>query len=243
MLTKLHAGGKFDSNSYKVSGGLHGVGVSCVNALSEKLHLEIWRAQGRESFHTWEQDYEKGAPKGPLTADRQSRQEDRHQDHFKPDSDHHGGDEVQLRHAGPAPARTGVPEQRPKITLTDEREEPEKNTEFLYNGGIAEFIKHLNRGKSVLHENPIYMEGEKPGPSGTVGIEIALQYNDGYAETLFSFANNINTVDGGTHLSGFRTRADPHHQFLRPAGRAVQRRQRELSAATMSAKVSPRSSA
>ena len=92
-----------------------------------------------------------------------------------------------------------------KITLRDERVEPEKQDIFLYNGGIAEFIKHLNRGKSVLHENPIYIEGEKPGPSGTVGIEIALQYNDGYAETLFSFANNINTVDGGTHLSGFRS--------------------------------------
>jgi DNA gyrase subunit B len=92
-----------------------------------------------------------------------------------------------------------------KITLRDERVEPEKQDVFLYNGGIAEFIKHLNRGKSVLHENPIYIEGEKPGPSGTVGIEIALQYNDGYAETLFSFANNINTVDGGTHLSGFRS--------------------------------------
>ncbi len=78
-------------------------------------------------------------------------------------------------------------------------------TRFIYNGGIAEFIKHLNRGKSVLHENPIYLEGEKPGPSGTVGMEIALQYNDSYGETLFSFANNINTVDGGTHLSGFRS--------------------------------------
>ncbi len=92
-----------------------------------------------------------------------------------------------------------------KITLTDEREDPYKTAQFLYSGGIAEFIKHLNRGKSVLHENPIYIEGEREGPSGTVAIEIALQYNDGYAETLFSFANNINTVDGGTHLSGFRT--------------------------------------
>ena len=92
-----------------------------------------------------------------------------------------------------------------KITLTDERVDPEKTADFVYNGGIAEFIKHLNRGKSVLHDSPIYVEGERPGPSGPVGIEIALQYNDGYAETLFSFANNINTVDGGTHLQGFRT--------------------------------------
>jgi DNA gyrase subunit B len=92
-----------------------------------------------------------------------------------------------------------------KITLTDEREDPYKTAEFVYNGGIAEFIKHLNRGKSVLHDSPIYMEGERPGTTGPVGMEIALQYNDGYAENLFSFANNINTVDGGTHLQGFRT--------------------------------------
>ena len=93
-----------------------------------------------------------------------------------------------------------------KITLTDEREDPEKVTPFYVPGRHqSEFIKHLNRGKSVLHENPIYIEGEKPGPSGTVGMEIALQYNDGYSETLFSFANNINTIDGGTHLSGFRS--------------------------------------
>ena len=92
-----------------------------------------------------------------------------------------------------------------KITLCDEREEPEKKTEFIYEGGIQEFIRHLNRGKGVLHESPIYLEGEKPGPSGTVGMEIALQYNDSYSETLFTFANNINTVDGGTHLSGFRS--------------------------------------
>src|SRR5258708_4814240 len=92
-----------------------------------------------------------------------------------------------------------------KIPLTDEREEPEKKNDFQYSGGIAEFIKHLNRGKGVLHDSPIYMEGEKPGPTGMVGMEIALQYNDGYAETLFSFANNINAVDGGSHLSGFRS--------------------------------------
>jgi DNA gyrase subunit B len=207
VMTKLHAGGKFDSNSYKVSGGLHGVGVSCVNALSEKLHLEIWRPSKESGSNslTWEQDYERGAPKGPLTATGKAGRKHGTKVTFKPDTTimvatKFNFDTLAQRLRELAFLNKGL-----KITLTDEREDPEKTAEFLYNGGIAEFIKHLNRGKSVLHENPIYMEGEKPGPSGTVGIEIALQYNDGYGETLFSFANNINTVDGGTHLSGFRT--------------------------------------
>ena len=205
VLTKLHAGGKFDSNSYKVSGGLHGVGVSCVNALSEKLHLEVWRApKGEKNSLTWEQDYEKGVPKAPLAATGKAGKKTGTKITFKPDPTVmealvYSYDTLAQRLRQLAFLNKGL-----KITLSDEREEPEKRTEFLYSGGIAEFIRHLNRGKSVLHENPIYIEGEKEGPSGMVGIEIALQYNDGYAETLFSFANNISTVDGGTHLSGFR---------------------------------------
>jgi DNA gyrase subunit B len=206
VMTKLHAGGKFDSNSYKVSGGLHGVGVSCVNALSEQLHLEIWRpAKGSTASQTWEQDYEKGAPKGPLTATGKAGRKHGTKVTFKPDSTimevtKFNYDTLAQRLRELAFLNKGL-----KITLTDEREEPEKKNEFQYSGGIAEFIKHLNRGKGVLHDSPIYMEGEKPGPTGLVGMEIALQYNDGYAETLFSFANNINTVDGGAHLSGFRS--------------------------------------
>ncbi|MDE3195616.1 MAG: DNA topoisomerase (ATP-hydrolyzing) subunit B, partial [Acidobacteriota bacterium] len=206
VLTKLHAGGKFDSNSYKVSGGLHGVGVSCVNALSEKLHLEIWRAaKGERTSQTWEQDYERGAPKGALAATGKAGRKTGTKITFKPDPTimevtKYNFDTLAQRLRELAFLNKGL-----KITLIDEREEPEKTQVFLYNGGISEFIKHLNRGKTVLHDNPIYMEGEKPGPSGTVGIEIALQYNDAYSETLFSFANNINTVDGGTHLSGFRS--------------------------------------
>jgi DNA gyrase subunit B len=206
VLTKLHAGGKFDSNSYKVSGGLHGVGVSCVNALSEKLHLEVWRApRGEKNSLTWEQDYAKGVPLAPLQSTGKAGRKTGTKITFKPDSTimedtHFNYDTLAQRLRQLAFLNKGI-----KITLTDEREDPEKVTEFLYQGGIAEFIKHLNRGKAVLHENPIYLEGEKPGPSGTVGIEIALQYNDTYGETLFSFANNINTVDGGTHLSGFRS--------------------------------------
>jgi DNA gyrase subunit B len=206
VLTKLHAGGKFDSNSYKVSGGLHGVGVSCVNALAEKLHLEIWRApKGEKNSVTWEQDYERGIPKGALQPTGKAGRKTGTKITFKPDSTimeatKFNYDTLAQRLRELAFLNKGL-----KIVLKDEREEPEKTTTFIYTGGIAEFIKHLNRGKGVLHDSPIYMEGEKPGPSGTVGMEIALQYNDGYSETLFSFANNINTVDGGTHLSGFRS--------------------------------------
>jgi DNA gyrase subunit B len=200
VMTKLHAGGKFDTNSYKVSGGLHGVGVSCVNALSEKLELEIWR----DGF-TWQQEYSKGIPKAPLERAGKAGRKTGTKITFKPDStimeaSKFNYDTLAQRLREMAFLNKGL-----KITLTDEREDPEKHDEFLYKGGIAEFIRYLNRGKPVLHEQPIYFEGEKPGPSGTVGMEIALQYNDGYAETLFSFANNINTVDGGTHLSGFRS--------------------------------------
>ncbi|HVW09145.1 MAG TPA: ATP-binding protein, partial [Bryobacteraceae bacterium] len=201
VMTKLHAGGKFDSNSYKVSGGLHGVGVSCVNALSDKLDLEIWR----DGF-TWEQEYSRGAPlkhlekTGKAPRNRTGTKVTFHPDPTVMEASVFSYDTLAQRLRELAFLNKGL-----KITLTDERVEPEKTSEFLYNGGIAEFIKHLNRGKTVLHDQPIYMEGERPGPSGTVNIEIALQYNDGYAETLFSFANNINTVDGGTHLQGFRT--------------------------------------
>ncbi|MDP9055306.1 MAG: DNA topoisomerase (ATP-hydrolyzing) subunit B [Acidobacteriota bacterium] len=209
VMTKLHAGGKFDSNSYKVSGGLHGVGVSCVNALSEKLHLEIWRPSKESGSNslTWEQDYERGAPKGPLTSTGKAGRKRGTKVTFKPDTTIMTATKFNFDTLANRLRELAFLNKGLKITLTDEREDPYKQAEFIYNGGIAEFIKHLNKGKSVLHENPIYMEGEKPGPGnhGTVGIEIALQYNDGYSETLFSFANNINTVDGGTHLSGFRT--------------------------------------
>jgi DNA gyrase subunit B len=200
VMTKLHAGGKFDSNSYKVSGGLHGVGVSCVNALSEWLHLEIWRDKG-----TWEQDYERGIPKGPLTKVGRAAKNGTKVT-FKPDptvmeATVFDFDTLANRLRQLAFLNKGL-----KITLSDERGEEPKSHEFLYEGGIAEFIKHLNKGKQVLHEKPIYFEGSKDLPNGgTMSMEIALQYNDGYSEVVFSFANNINTIDGGTHLSGFRS--------------------------------------
>jgi DNA gyrase subunit B len=200
VMTKLNAGGKFDSSTYKVSGGLHGVGVSVVNALSEELELEIWR-----DGSTWEQTYSKGQPTSKLRKTGANKNRGT-KVHFLPDrsiftATEYNYDTLAQRLRELAFLNKGL-----LITLTDERTtdsktgEP-KRAEFKYNGGIAEFIKHLNRGKQVLHDKPIYMEAERNG----VVMEIGLQYNDAYSESIFSFANNINTVDGGTHLSGFRT--------------------------------------
>src|SRR3954449_8798179 len=201
VMTKLHAGGKFDSKSYKVSGGLHGVGVSCVNALSERLELEIWR-----EGYTWQQEYACGAPKAPLVKAGKAGKKTGTRVTFKPDptimeATVFNSDTLAQRLRELAFLNKGL-----KIKLTDERVEPEKVQDFHYEGGISEFIRHLNRGKSVLHEKPIHFEADREMPEkGTISMEVALQYNDGYSENVFSFANNINTVDGGTHLSGFRS--------------------------------------
>ena len=201
VMTKLHAGGKFDSNSYKVSGGLHGVGVSCVNALSEVLQLEIWRDGG-----TWEQEYGRGIPKAPLERTGKAGRKTGTKITFKPDSSIMDATKFNFDTLSQRLRELAFLNKGLKITLTDEREEPARSTEFQFNGGIAEFIKHLNRGKSVLHDKPIYFEGERELPNGgTLTMEVALQYNDSYSESVFSFANNINTVDGGSHLSGFRS--------------------------------------
>jgi len=194
VMTVLHAGGKFDSNSYKVSGGLHGVGVSCVNFLSEWLKLEIWR-DGR----THEMEFQVGIPVAPLketgtTSKRGTKIT------FKPDPEIfettvYSFDRLSERLREKAFLNKGI-----RIFIRDEREEEEKSHEFYYKGGIAEFVKHLNRNKTVLHDDPLYFElvGDD------LSIEVSMQYNDSYDEKIFSFANNINTVDGGTHLSGFR---------------------------------------
>ena len=195
VMTKLHAGGKFDSNAYKVSGGLHGVGVSCVNFLSEKLHLEIWR-----DSKTYEQEYARGIPVAPLALTGKTRKRGTKVT-FKPDSQiftetSFSFDKLSERLREKAFLNKGI-----RITIKDEREEPERSHEFYYKGGIAEFVKHLNKNKSTLHDKPIYFEKE----GENLSIEVAIQYNDGYDEKVYSFANNINTVDGGTHLSGFRS--------------------------------------
>ena len=200
VLTKLHAGGKFDASTYKVSGGLHGVGVSCVNALSQEFNVEIWR-----DGHTWEMDFSCGAPTSDLRKAGTSKRRGT-KVHFLPDKSiftvtEFNYDTLAQRLREMAFLNKGL-----EITLTDERTADAKTgearrAEFKYAGGIAEFVKHLNRGKTVLHDKPIVMEASRDN----VEIEIALQYNDSYSETVFSFANNINTVDGGSHLSGFRT--------------------------------------
>src|SRR5579884_1399986 len=193
VLTVLHAGGKFDSDTYKVSGGLHGVGVSVVNALSDWLELEIQRDGA-----VWEQTYEKGKPTSKLKQTGKTRKTGTkvtfHPDPSIFEKTVFSFDTLSQRLRELAFLNKGL-----KITLNDER--TEKTAEFKFTGGIAEFVKHLNRGKTTLHDSPIYMEGKK----GNVEMEIALQYNDSYGENVFAFANTINTIDGGTHLSGFRS--------------------------------------
>src|ERR1700728_807387 len=193
VMTVLHAGGKFDSDTYKVSGGLHGVGVSVVNALSDWLDLEIWR-----EGEVWEQSYEKGVPTSKLKASGKTRKTGTkitfHADPTIFTTLNYSYDTLSQRLRELAFLNKGL-----KITLEDERSN--KKTEFRFTGGITEFVKHLNRGKGVLHDSPIYMEGKRE----QVDMEIAVQYNDSYAENIFAFANTINTVDGGTHLSGFRS--------------------------------------
>src|SRR6476660_715483 len=193
VLTVLHAGGKFDNESYKVSGGLHGVGVSVVNALSERLDLEIWR-----NGHVYQQSYERGTPIADLevagTTQRRGTKVT-----FRPDTQifettEYSFDTLAQRLRELAFLNGGI-----TITLDDERDG--KAHKFQYEGGIVSFVEHLNQNKTTVNDKPIHMHGEKDG----IDVEIALQWNDGYAETVYSFANNINTHEGGTHLSGFRS--------------------------------------
>jgi DNA gyrase subunit B len=192
VLTVLHAGGKFDNDSYKVSGGLHGVGVSVVNALSETLDLEIWRNE-----QVYQQSYERGVPAGALTMTGKTHRRGT-KVRFKADAEvfetlEYSFDTLAQRLRELAFLNPGV-----RITLEDEREG--KRHDFHYDGGIVSFVTHLNKHKTAVNEKPIYMRGDKDG----VIAEIALQWNDSYSETVYSFANNINTHEGGTHLSGFR---------------------------------------
>jgi DNA gyrase subunit B len=192
VLTVLHAGGKFDNESYKVSGGLHGVGVSVVNALSETLELEIWR-----NGQVFKQMYERGTPAADIETTGTTKKRGTKVT-FKPDTQifettEFSFDTLAQRLRELAFLNGGV-----TITIDDERDG--KAHKFLYEGGIVSFVQYLNQNKSPVNEKPIYMRGDKDG----IDTEIALQWNDGYAETLYSFANNINTHEGGTHLSGFR---------------------------------------
>src|ERR687890_1350357 len=195
VMTKLHAGGKFDSNAYKVSGGLHGVGVSCVNFLSEWLLLEIWRDGA-----TYEQEYKRGIASTKLEMTGKTRRRGT-KITFKPDAEifevsEFSFDKLSERLREKAFLNKGI-----RITIKDERQEPERSHEFYYRGGIAEFVKHLNKNKTGLDDKPVYFERV----ADALSIEVAIQYNDAYDEKVYSFANNINTVDGGSHLSGFRS--------------------------------------
>ncbi len=194
VMTKLHAGGKFEGEAYKVSGGLHGVGVSVVNALSEELDLEIWR-EGKVYQHS----YARGVPSSEF---RQAGVTTRGgtKVHFRPDPQifpdlEFSYDTLAQRLRELAFLNSGV-----EIHLTDERADKLKETVFRYEGGIREFVSHLNRNKGLLHPEPVFITGTREG----ITTEIALQWNDSYNEHLFSFANSINTHEGGTHLIGFK---------------------------------------
>jgi DNA gyrase subunit B len=192
VLTKLHAGGKFDKGAYKVSGGLHGVGISVVNALSETLEMEV-----RRGGKVYAQRYHRGEPEGPVreigvTSQRGTKIT------FKPDplifeTTDFSFDLLSQRLRELAFLNRGV-----RITIRDERDQ--KAHEFLYEGGIVSFVQHLNKAKTPIHPDVILLSGTREG----IDVEIALQWNDGYAENIFAFANNINTVEGGTHLIGFK---------------------------------------
>jgi DNA gyrase subunit B len=195
VLTKQFAGGKFDHNAYKVSAGLHGVGVTAVNALSEHLEVEVWRDES--VFH---QEYERGTPLGPVERRGKTKRRGTKLT-FRPDRKIFpettiSFDVLARRLREMAFLNRGV-----TIQITDERSEPERSEIFRYDGGILAFVEHLNQNKGLIHPEILYLDRTANG----VQVEIALQYNDRYDETVFSFANSINTVDGGTHLSGFRT--------------------------------------
>jgi DNA gyrase subunit B len=193
--TVLHAGGKFGGGGYKVSGGLHGVGVSVVNALSEWMHVESAR-DGK----VFGQSYTRGKPTTPVRELRRSDGRHGTMTHFMPDAEvfedlDFNFDAIAQRLRESAYLNKGV-----WITLIDERAAATHEKSFYFEGGLVSFVRHLNKDKETLHSRPVYVERQE----GTTTIEVALQYNDSYSENVFSFANNINTVDGGTHVTGFR---------------------------------------
>ena len=201
VMTTLHAGGKFDDKTYKVSGGLHGVGVSVVNALSARLELEI-----RREGVVWRQTYRRGEPESPFeeigTTDKTGTRVTFQADpEIFPITDY-DFDVLSQRLRELSFLNAGL-----RIQIRDERSG--KEHDFCYEGGIVSFVEHLNRKRAPLHRPPIFLSGERKMGSGdkevSVTIEIAMQYNESYNEAVYSFANNINTVEGGSHLVGFRT--------------------------------------
>lgn len=193
VMTKLHAGGKFDNKTYQVSGGLHGVGVSVVNALSEYLEAEVYR-DGKIYF----QRYEKGDIKSKLEVRGETKKRGT-KIHFMPDSGIFDSVQWDFETLSKRMRELSFLTQGVRIKITDEQSGRKKD--FLYEGGIRSFVEYLNKNKESLHDKPIYISGEKAG----VVMEIALQYNNSYKEAIFSFANNISTREGGSHLSGFKS--------------------------------------
>jgi DNA gyrase subunit B len=193
VLTMLHAGAKFSNESYKISGGLHGVGVSVVNALSEYLELEV-----RRDGKVYKQSYSRGVPTSELDVIGKTRGRGTRVT-FKPDHEIFEETEFSFDILSNRLRELAFLNKGLKITLTDERDG--KKSEFLYKGGIVSFVEYINRNKGVLHKKPVYFDGAKEDCM----VEVALQYNDTYAESIFSFANSINTTEGGTHMSGLKS--------------------------------------
>jgi DNA gyrase subunit B len=194
VLTVLHAGGKFGGEGYKVSGGLHGVGASVVNALSEKLCVEVKR-EGK----IWFQEYDRGKPKAALTTIGNSKATGT-KITFWPDDQIFESVKFDYDTLATRFRETAFLNKNLKITLTDERELEPRVEEFRFAGGIVDFVKYLNENKETIHSKPVYFEAE--GPEGTA--EVSLQWNTGYSDAVLAFANNINTHEGGTHLEGFK---------------------------------------
>ena len=195
VMTVLHAGGKFDSGAYKVSGGLHGVGVSCVNALSDHMEVEV-RRDGK--IH--HQEYKRGKPQGPVEVIGKTNEHGTKVT-FHADPEIFGNLTFSYETIGNRLRELAFLNAGVKIIYTDERKEDNQTVTFHYEGGIAQFVKYLNTNKTVLNPEPIYLTKE----IGDNYISFAIQYNEGYSENVFSFVNNIHTIEGGTHLSGFRS--------------------------------------